>query len=1223
MRRERRILGLFIVAFLMVWDLSLWAQVVGVTYTGGLSFKFVTSGDSSLQEQEVFFTCLKRPLKGIWVTLAPGLTDLEVHPISLVGTPISEILLRVDARLKRDVGSELSTLGYDLNQNGVLFRVWVSPREVLLEKDESSVLIKKLTLEVKLEDDSGRGVFPEVSRKITDLVNSHPRYEDLRMLIRLAILSDELKRLSSVPEELWGIYSSFVALRPSQRYSVLMNYRRSFFENGLAIGGIYRLDGGKRRYLPPQTKDFLIEEDPSFLADDLMGVHRDEFNKWVADTRPFWEGYKWEVEHFLGESFTEEEKEIVAFLLALGREEIGWPESKNLRWIGRSLLNLSAIAEGDFFEVSQWEVSLLKGLGLWRVVKAINLYILKRKGTPQAEERVERVFESLEGKGVEYMRGEEVFVPMSSLPASVSGLLREVWRDRMLIPEKGKFMFLKEALDPDSWRVFVTLLSLQFVTPSYLESVFSKKEIERFLISLDTFREESLKKASSNEERDRVEEVFVDGLKLASRVSPDLVRQHLRYKFEKKLSDEEWNRYLSYYEAVLGKDSLSLLLKEMEELSRDLKARGKRKIVILNATFFGGGVAEMIPGMYKFFERFGIEVEWQIIHPRNPSRFYAVTKKIHNIIQGKKAEFTDEDIEILEEVGRDNFHIYRSWLDDPEIGAIFFEDPQVVSTLKYFMHYAKRTGKALPAIFRLHIDVSGIQNAEEGSGAKRVWDYLSQVFTRLHGEFKGILLAQPYLNPWEGLDRAFEQPPGIDVLSEKNRPVEERALKEILSSLKEKELFRRDLSALLEKQEGPLRPVVVTGARADAWKGLLQVVLAHVNLVEEYKREKKIPPRMVLFAGGADDDPEIREIKPLLEEIVRQYEDYVYFVWNPQGKEVGALYRLAAVTKGPVVIASVREGYNLVIAEAIAQGALPITTNPGGLKRFEKILGFPWLVRLEEPVFSDAQPEDLITPDSPISRVLVKKLKQTLTSFLKAYETQPSKYQEDLEILKRHVFETSLLPMCRDYLVWVRRVLDSIPPSRSDVNLPDEVFLFIDSPEKLRSIIPRFARGVKVETQEDLAMAYLWFTLHFSVDPLGEERAIKIAPRSGRISPLSAVVFPLLFPEISEMFSPQEDVEQDLVALLVDLYRERKVEDFASQELQDLVDRFGISWSDIPEKHRVFVLAFLLEQKGHKGVFFGLLNALIEDLSFEDLRSLREEISSLGKKTKKKGGISL
>lgn len=608
---------------------------------------------------------------------------------------------------------------------------------------------------------------------------------------------------------------------------------------------------------------------------------------------------------------------------------------------------------------------------------------------------------------------------MGFFPSALLGLMREVWPSLMAGYGSQFWDELKRELGQNKWSALISLLCLGHIPVSSNEllKVIGPHEREIFLDALFRYRELALSQRLASHVGGKIWDIFVDGLIVLSTIAPNQIRKRLKYKFDVLLDERGWEKYEKEYRMFLGEEKWSQWLRELENFADEMRRNGKKKIVIVNATFFGGGVAEMVPGIYKFLKRFGIDVEWQIIHPRNSYQFYAVTKKMHNIIQGQEADFTDKDIAVLEQVGRDNFQIYHSWLSDGDIGAIFFEDPQVLSTMKCFMDYAEKAGQPLPAIFRLHIDVSGLKSATRNRGARRVWEYMNGILSRLHDDFNGVLLAQPYLNPWTGLERVFCQPPGIDVLSGKNSPIGDEELGGILSSLKDKEIEGRDVSKLLDEKNR----IIVTGARADAWKGLLQVLLAHRRISQQWKAEGRPLAKLVLFAGGADDDPEVQKIKSALELVIRENEENIYFIWNAQGRSIGALYRLAARTRGPVIVASIKEGYNLVIDEAIRQGALPITTNAGGLKRFETIGGRPyeWVILLNDLSFKTAQPKDLMDPDSVVSCLLAEKIEDKLRSFFEYFDKpSDSSYEALVFLLQKQVFSTSLLLMARDYLKW-------------------------------------------------------------------------------------------------------------------------------------------------------------------------------------------------------------
>ena len=61
-----------------------------------------------------------------------------------------------------------------------------------------------------------------------------------------------------------------------------------------------------------------------------------------------------------------------------------------------------------------------------------------------------------------------------------------------------------------------------------------------------------------------------------------------------------------------------------------------RVIVHVNATATGGGVAELLPPLLGYSRGVGIDARWSVISG-NP-QFFAVTKRLHNLIHGYGGE---------------------------------------------------------------------------------------------------------------------------------------------------------------------------------------------------------------------------------------------------------------------------------------------------------------------------------------------------------------------------------------------------------------------------------------------------------------------------------------------------------------------------------------------------------------------------------------------------------
>src|SRR6476661_5181148 len=83
----------------------------------------------------------------------------------------------------------------------------------------------------------------------------------------------------------------------------------------------------------------------------------------------------------------------------------------------------------------------------------------------------------------------------------------------------------------------------------------------------------------------------------------------------------------------------------MDEIRALAEPLAGARVLELSATAFGGGVAEIQYTLVPLMQDAGLEVEWRII--RGADEFFAVTKTIHNALQGNPQGLTEEQREIL------------------------------------------------------------------------------------------------------------------------------------------------------------------------------------------------------------------------------------------------------------------------------------------------------------------------------------------------------------------------------------------------------------------------------------------------------------------------------------------------------------------------------------------------------------------------------------------------
>jgi len=338
------------------------------------------------------------------------------------------------------------------------------------------------------------------------------------------------------------------------------------------------------------------------------------------------------------------------------------------------------------------------------------------------------------------------------------------------------------------------------------------------------------------------------------------------------------------YVPILGEE-------RMERLQKIAQRVKGLKMLTLNASAQGGGVAEMLYSAIPFLNMLGVETEWKII--RGSREYFEATKELHNLLQGKAGSFSPERRQTylctLEACARQN-------LIDYEPDGIDVQDPQPLGLNRYL----KRPGETW--LWRCHIDI----DKETIEGNPGLWDF----FTEWAGRYDAaIFSAAQYIIPWWPLPK-FIIPPFIDPLSEKNR-----------------ELSQDEIDKVLTKYNiDPEVPIIAQIGRFDPWKGIDRTIAT-------YRRVRKERKCQLILAGGlAADDPEGERILSRVYEDTKDDEDIHVLNLSlddrlENHREVNALQRAARVIIKPAT----REAFGLVITEALWKGKPVIGADVGAI----------------------------------------------------------------------------------------------------------------------------------------------------------------------------------------------------------------------------------------------------------------------------------------------------
>lgn len=331
--------------------------------------------------------------------------------------------------------------------------------------------------------------------------------------------------------------------------------------------------------------------------------------------------------------------------------------------------------------------------------------------------------------------------------------------------------------------------------------------------------------------------------------------------------------------ASLDQYSLAVGSEMIEQLKKAAKPLVGKKIVEINSTAIGGGVAELLSSQIPMCQELGLNSEWYVIPPDD--RFFQTTKGLHNCLQG--------------ECGLDSvldFEYYQKYLrnvaqDLPKADLYILHDPQTLGLVPFL------EGKKI--IWRCHIDLT------EADPSSLEW--LQGYYPKFD---KVIFSLDAYIHGLERSRVAIVHP-SIDPLTPKNI-----------------KLSDTDIMKYIEKYGISNRtPFILQVSRFDKFKN-------PIGVIELYKLLLPQNPDLQCFlvGGYATDDPEGQEYFEVVKQKAKEFDNNrIKIISDASDLEVNALQQQASL----VIQNSSREGFGLTVTEALWKKKIVFSRPVGGI----------------------------------------------------------------------------------------------------------------------------------------------------------------------------------------------------------------------------------------------------------------------------------------------------
>ena len=353
-----------------------------------------------------------------------------------------------------------------------------------------------------------------------------------------------------------------------------------------------------------------------------------------------------------------------------------------------------------------------------------------------------------------------------------------------------------------------------------------------------------------------------------------------------------------------------------------------RRVVNVNSTASGGGVAELLAAQLAYARGLGVDATWLVLE--GDAEFFEITKRIHNGLYGASGdggELGGDERARYERTLTKNVERLRAEIRPGDV--VVLHDPQPAGLLAPLEAHGARV------VWRCHVGFDGANEWTE-----RAWAFVRPY---VEGARAFVFTRASFAPPWVDRTRMRVIPPSIDPFAPKNEDLVDGEVLALLvgAGLVAADGARPDARVRRRVEiHGSAEPVaadaplVVQISRWDRLKDMEGVLHGFV-------RHVRAPGAHLVLAGpvvdGVDDDPEGAEV---WDETVAAWDSLppadrrrTHLVAIPMADPVENAFVVNALQRHATVVVqkSLAEGFGLTVAEALWKTRPVVASAVGGI----------------------------------------------------------------------------------------------------------------------------------------------------------------------------------------------------------------------------------------------------------------------------------------------------